>query len=278
MKVINTSDKTVKPPVLMLVYGEGGVGKTTFAATAPKPLIADCEGGTKYFGLRGLSVDVARITSWSDMREFHAYALEKKYQTIIIDPIGELMEKLKRHMIGLKDSKHVQRDGTPSMAGWGFMKNTFRDYIRLLRDSGLNVLLLAHVAEEKDEDRIVKRPMIETKINRDIVNMLDIVGYMTVIGSGDEAKRIIQVDAESDRYIAKDRTGMLGKIIEPDFSKIVAAIQGTESYSWAKPVAAAASADKIVRPTAPAPAEKPMATAAQSSLDKAREVAQGLKK
>ena len=46
LKIINTGDPSVKPPLVMLVYGEGGVGKSTFAATAPKPLMADCENGS----------------------------------------------------------------------------------------------------------------------------------------------------------------------------------------------------------------------------------------
>jgi replication-associated recombination protein RarA len=41
MKIINTGDPTIKPSVVMMIYGEGGVGKTTFASTAPSPIIAD---------------------------------------------------------------------------------------------------------------------------------------------------------------------------------------------------------------------------------------------
>ena len=72
-------------------YGEGGTGKTTFAATAPKPIIADCENGAKYFGLRGIKVDVAQIQGWSDMGEFLAIAQTDRYDTVIIDPIGSYL-------------------------------------------------------------------------------------------------------------------------------------------------------------------------------------------
>ena len=43
MKIYNTSSPQFKPSVVMMLYGEGGVGKTTFGASAPKPIIADCE-------------------------------------------------------------------------------------------------------------------------------------------------------------------------------------------------------------------------------------------
>jgi phage nucleotide-binding protein len=240
MKIINTGDPTIKPSVVMMIYGEGGVGKTTFASTAPSPIIADCENGAKYFGLRGIKVNVAQIEKWSDMREFLDYVKNEanKVETVVIDPLGELMEKLKKFMVATGDTKLVQKDGNPTMAGWGWLKKTFKDYLKVLRDSGKNVILIAHIEENKDEDRIVKRPKIETKISDDIVNMVDIVGYMTSIQSEGETKRIIIVDPGNDKFTAKDRTGQLGKVIEPDFSKIIGVCQGTASYSWSKKVEA----------------------------------------
>ncbi len=235
MKLYNTGDSQVKPSVVMMVYGEGGVGKTPFASTAPKPIIGDCENGAKYFGLRGIKVDVAQIEKWADMKEFLDLVRKGDYQTIVIDPIGELMDKLKRYMVAMNDSKLVQKDGSPTMAGWGWLKKTLRDYIKILRDTGLNVLLVAHLDEQKDEDRIIKRPKVETKLSDELVNMVDIVAYMTVVRHEGEDRRILIVDPGSDKYTAKDRTGQLGKIIEPDFTKIMNAVQGTETYSWSKP-------------------------------------------
>lgn len=239
MKIINTLESQVKPSVVMLVYGEGGVGKTTFASSAPKPILADCEGGTKYFGLRGIGIDVAVIESWNDMNfkdGFGTIIKGDKYETVVIDPIGDLMDKLKRYMNTLNDSKLVQKDGSPTMAGWGWLKKTLRDYIKVIRDCGKHVIIIAHLDEQKDEDRIVKRPKVETKLSDEIVNMVDVVGYMTVEQDQDGiSKRVIIVDPGNDRYTAKDRTGMLGKKIEPDFSKIVKACQGTETFVWSRP-------------------------------------------
>lgn len=253
MKIYNTSSPQFKPSVVMMLYGEGGVGKTTFGATAPKPIIADCENGAKYFGLRGISVDVAQIEKWADMREFLDYVKSDKVETVVVDPIGELMGKLKRHMLAMGDTKLVQKDGSPTMAGWGWLKKTMSDFIKVLRDTGKNVILIAHIEENKDEDRLVKRPKIETKIADDIVNMVDVVGYMTVVQEEGETKRIIIVDPGNDKYTAKDRTGQLGRVIEPDFSKIVKACQGTETFAWSKPAA------KPKAPEAPQQAVAPKA-------------------
>lgn len=287
MKIVNTADSLSKPPLVMVVYGEGGVGKSTFASTAPRPILADCEGGTKYFGLRGIKMDVAQIGNWSDMKEFLIMAkTSDKYDTVIIDPIGELMGKLKRYMGELKDAKLVQKDGSPTMAGWGWLKSTMRMYLQALRDAGKHVIIIAHVAEVKDEDKLIKRPMIETKLSEEIINMVDVVGYMTVVRTEEQGeKRVIIVDPGSDRYLAKDRTGQLGKFIPPDFALIVNACQGNEQYAWSSPEAKTKEAPKtapvaqtapVATPVAEAPASTPAAPAKEAQTVTDEETAKTL--
>lgn len=236
MQIISTGDPAIKPSVVMLIYGEGGVGKTTFSSTAPRPLLLDFENGSKYFGLRGIKMDVARIEEWGDMRnpELIKAIKSDKYSTIVIDPIGEAMEKLKKYMVALNDFKLVQKDGSPTMAGWGWLKKTMRDYIKWLRDLNKHIIIVAHIEEKQDEGRLVKRPKVETKLSDEIINMVDIVAYMTTQNVENEIKRLLLVDAESDRYTAKDRTGQLGNVIPPDFSAIIEASQGTKVYKWSK--------------------------------------------
>ena len=238
----------------MVVYGEGGVGKTTFAATAPRPIIADCENGSKYFGLRGIESDVALIEKWDDMQEFMEIALTDKYDTVVIDPIGELMEKLIAYMRNKADSKFVQRDGNPTMAGWGWLKSTMRNFLKTMRDSGKHIVIVAHVQEKDDEGRMIKRPMIATRLSEELVNLVDIVGYMTTANDNEtgETKRLIIVDPASDKYVAKDRTGRLGRYIEPNFTKIVDGVRGDAEYSWIDPVPILATKEQIAAATKPA--------------------------
>lgn len=268
MKIVKTTDPQAKPKIAMIVYGLGGVGKTTFSATAPKPLLLDCENGSKYFGLRGINLDVAQIRTWEDMNGIFDIAKSGDYETIIIDPIGELMEKLKRYMVA-KGGKNVQADGSPTMAGWGWLKDTMRSTIKILRDSGVNLLLVAHVDEKADEERLLKRPLLMTKLSDEIVNMVDVVGYMTVTQVEGEDKRIIIVDPNSDKYIAKDRTGQLGKIIPPDFSQIIEACQGTKTFAWSNKDAKVDIANSPIAPKAPKTKEKTVASKLKKAGKKA---------
>lgn len=236
MQIHNTGESQIKPSVTMLVYGQGGVGKTTFSSTAPNPIIADCENGSKYFGLRGIKVDVAQINTWEDIQEFYKFAKDSEYETIVVDPIGELMEKLKIHLVNSKEKKWVQYDGSLTMAGWGEMKERMRLFIKAIRDLNKHLIIVAHIEEKEDEGKIVKRPKIMTKMSEELIALVDVVGFMETVriqGDGGEMtdKRIIRVQP-SDKYESKDRTGQLGAIIEPDFQKIINACQGNEVYSW----------------------------------------------
>lgn len=259
MKIVKSTDPQSKPSIVMIVYGNGGVGKTTFSSTAPKPLLVDCENGSKYFGLRGIEMDVAKVNTWSDMEGLFDIAKSGEYETIILDPIGELMEKLKRFMISKGDKKLVMADGSPTIAGWGWLKDTMRSTIKILRDSNINLLIVAHVEEKQDEQTLVKRPLLMTKLSDEIINMVDIVGYMTVINDPENGeKRVIMVDPSSEKYIAKDRTGQLGKLIPPNFTDIIDACQGTKTFKWSNGNAknAKVSDEKSVDPSEEAPSKK----------------------
>lgn len=257
MQITKTTDPQAKPKIIMVCYGNGGVGKTTLGSTAPKPLLVDCENGAKYFGLRGINMDVAQIREWSDMKGLVEVAQSGDYETIVIDPVGELMEKLKRFMIQKADKKLVMLDGSPTMAGWGWLKDTMRTTLKVLRDSGCHILINAHVSEQDDEGKLLKRPMLMTKLSDEIINMVDIVGYMEVVNTEDGEKRVIRVDSASDKYLAKDRTGQLGKIIPPNFTEIIDACQGTKKFKWSNANALEATPEKVEEEvTAPKKAKK----------------------
>ena len=74
--------KKVSQAPLLVVYGEPGIGKTTFAVSSPNPFVIDFENGSKNF-------NVARVhpESLDDMHDIFDYLLNEKhdYQSIIVD-------------------------------------------------------------------------------------------------------------------------------------------------------------------------------------------------
>lgn len=221
MQVQNTTkDYPDVANMVMLVYGVGGIGKTTFASTFPKPLLLDFENGAKYFKQRGIDLDVVKVDTWftnDDKKELAK--LMENYDTLIFDPIGEMMEKIIKSD-NISGTKYRQSDGGLTIAGWGKVKDHARSILKWARDLDKNVVLVAHVDEKSDDETLVKRPLIATKISDEIIAMVDIVGYLDMVTSEGIEKRVIRVNPTDKKYIAKDRTGALPAFAKPDYGYI----------------------------------------------------------
>lgn len=75
-------------PPLLLVYGDPGIGKTTFAAQAPSPLFLLTEQG---LGKNKVpSLDVKDVPTMEQALDELAITAEKKYKTVVIDSLGGL--------------------------------------------------------------------------------------------------------------------------------------------------------------------------------------------
>ena len=207
MKIEQTGDIKPTESIVMVVYGKAGVGKTTFGASAPKPLLLDFENGSKYLGKRGINIPVSRFAKWltaEDKAELKKALPD--YDTIIIDPLGEVMEKIIESDT-IKGNKYRMSDGNPTIAGWGEIKKQMRSFIKWLRDAGKNVIIVSHTVEEKSEGGLVHRIQVATKIKDEIPNMVDIISYMSIQQKDEDLFRVLYTPAQSDKFDSKDRTG-----------------------------------------------------------------------
>lgn len=260
MTVEKTENIRAGDSIVMILYGRGGVGKTTFAATAPRPLLIDFENGTKYLGERGLKADVIRMAEWfthNDLLELKG--LLPNYDTIILDPIGEAMEKLIASH-SLDGKKFRQSDGSLSMAGWGEAKRLMKQLVKWLRDAGKNVILIAHVAEGKDGENTTYRIQIATKLSDELPTMVDIISYMGVRKDADGRKQcVLYTPAQGGNYDSKDRTGRLPEVVP------VSELHGWDDFKRAMGEAPKVRASEVSAP--PTPPSPPVAPAASSGED-----------
>jgi len=217
MLIENTAQIKAEDNLVMIVYGKGGVGKTTFAASAPKTLILDFENGTKYLGERGLKADVARFKTWfttDDKKDLQRVL--SNYQTVVIYPLGEAMEKLMDYETGgiVNNKQYWTGDGNLTMAGWGEAKKLMRKFIKYLRDTGKNVIIVSHVSEIQTEQGLEHRIQIATKLSNEIPNIVDIISYMGVQKKDDNIVRVLYTPAQGGSFDSKDRSGRLPMTVE----------------------------------------------------------------
>jgi len=206
---IKKTSQMEMPSLVLTIYGNGGVGKSTLAASAPSPVFIDAEEGTKAFGARGIDVAVANVKTWADVQEAWGLIRESDYETIVIDPIGVFLNLL---------IEQEKKGGNMSIQKWGFVKDKMRKFIWTAKDSGKHVIFVAHEKEQQDEQSILRRPDLAANLAQELVNMCDVVGHMRI---DDKGVRCLLVQPEN-KYVAKDRFDALDHIEKnPTVAKII---------------------------------------------------------
>lgn len=158
--------------LINLIYGQPGIGKSSLAFTAKKPLCFDFDNGAYRSQFRQ---DIVPITSWQQVVNFTADDL-KNYDTIIIDTLGRCLDYLTTDIVR-QDRKMARRDGNLTMQGWGALKMSFVRWMKNLRDMNKDIILIAHEKEIKDGDNMDVRPDIAGGSYNEIMKIVDFVGY-----------------------------------------------------------------------------------------------------
>lgn len=212
LKITKSTDTKQEPSIRMLVYGQPGVGKTTLAVSGKNAIIADAEGGTNMLGSRGIEVDIAQIHTWEDIEELYAMlSKDKKYDTVVVDPLGELLDKLIAY---LKKSGFSTASGGLSLPGWGAAKDKFRGMLRAFRDLGVDLVCVAHTTEKTDDDLVITRPKLMARLEEDVCAMMDVVGYMQTLQQEDGTIVHRTNFTPTQKFYAKDRSGKLPDYVD----------------------------------------------------------------
>lgn len=131
------------PPIKILIYGRSGVGKTTIAATFPKPtLLLD----VKEHGTGSISdvkeLDVLPVTEWSEIEEifWYLYSGKHKYKTVVIDTVTQMQDLA---VIYCKEQEGKKRDDATSKNMWGQAAALMKATLINFRDLPLDVIFLA---------------------------------------------------------------------------------------------------------------------------------------
>lgn len=138
-------------PHRLLVHGQEGVGKSTFAAGAPSPIFLGAEDGTAH-------LDVARFPSperWTDVLEAVRVLSndEHAYRTLVIDTVDWAEPMLWEHICARDNTKERPIHG---IEDYGFGKGyvaaldewrvLLASLERLRNNKGMHIILLAHSA------------------------------------------------------------------------------------------------------------------------------------
>jgi hypothetical protein len=133
-------NKDLKPPRIM-VYGVEGIGKTTFAAGAPKPIFILTEDG-----LGSIEVDHFPLMDNTDAildAISTLYNDAHDYETVVIDSLDWLDNIIQREIA----EKHSEKDlayGKGAVIAANLWKNILSGLNALRDDKGMAIVCLAH--------------------------------------------------------------------------------------------------------------------------------------
>jgi hypothetical protein len=126
---------------LAVLYGVPGIGKSTLAALAPKPLFLDLEGG-----LARIDCDkTPRINDYAELIDALKFAYKSDYTTIVLDTLDGVEELIRKHVCAAGGQKSIEafRYGK----GYTLMTEKFQELLNtfeLFKAINKNVLLIGH--------------------------------------------------------------------------------------------------------------------------------------
>lgn len=195
---ITKSDEIIEvKTICATIYSQPGLGKTSLAFTASRPLLLDFDKGAHRAVDRK---DVVQVTDWRDVSGITA-ADVADYDTIILDTVGKALDCLAQDI--LRTNSRLGNGGTLNQQGWGQLGRRFSDFLRMVRGFGKDVVLIAHMDEKSDGDQIKERLKISGG-SKDLVSTdSDMIARITI---QDKARALIFNPTEA--AFGKDPAGI----------------------------------------------------------------------
>lgn len=214
MPIIHKDDVAPERPVVIVIYGSPGSGKTSIATTAENPLIIDSDRGYDRAVQR---VDTLCANEWT---EVIANAAEfRNYKTIICDTAKAMLDDFLSEYVCRMDG----RLRTNTLKRFGRMGDEFKTFVATLRSNGSDIVFICHDKETAEGDVIKHSPDCTGQSKDLLLRIADQVGYVSVING----TRHISFEP-NDNFIGKNVAQIpiteIPEATTPEFSTFMADI------------------------------------------------------
>lgn len=190
MAIIKKSEVFPKRPVIIVIYGTPGVGKTSLFNTSKNPILLDCDRGAD----RAVNREDAIIASnWKEVLQDESEI--KNYSTLGIDTAKAVLDDFLMAHVVEQDYKLK----TNKLKAFGAIGDEFKLFINKRRSEGIDMVIIAHAKEDKDGDVIKYSPDVTGQSKDLLLRIADQVGFMTMVNN----KRTITFEP-TDRTVGKN--------------------------------------------------------------------------
>jgi len=174
LRIVKREDAVEVKNLVVTIYGQPGIGKSTLGFAIPSSLTLDFDGG----GYRAANrKDMVQIESWDEVARISEEDLAG-YSTVVIDTAGRALDFLTSDII--KKNAKMGRGGALTLQGYGALKAEFVGWLRNLRTMGKDVVLIAHSSEEKSGDDMLERLDVQGGSKGEIYKSADAMGRISI--------------------------------------------------------------------------------------------------
>jgi len=209
--------------ICCVIAGQSGCGKTFLASTLPAKdtLIISAENGLLSLRKTGMVFDSWQVKSFDDFIEA-IQAIDKgiPYKNIYIDSITEILDLRADE---LKD-KFQKKD---AFVMWDQYTRESIEVLKYLRDNPKhNIFLTCLTKQEKDGIVLVDAfDFAGQKLKDKFKSFFDLTLHLKEMKFENKTERVL-VTSSLTSSLAKDRSGLLDELEEPNLSKILTKILG----------------------------------------------------
>lgn len=201
MPIIKKNDITPERPVIIVLYGVPGSGKTSLATTAENPLVIDTDRGYDRAVQR---VDTLTAQKWTDITDEHATI--KDYKTIVVDTAKSVTDDYLAAYVCEQNYKLKSN----ALKRYGQIAEEFKQFVATLRSNGQDLIFICHDKETQEGDIIKHAPDCTGQSKDLLIRIADQVGYVSIINK----QRVVNFEP-MDNYVGKN-VAQLGNIVIPD--------------------------------------------------------------
>lgn len=188
----------------VLIAGFPGIGKTTLACSAPKPLVLDLDKGISRVNAK-FRQTTSEVQTYEELLDDLENTDLSEFETIVVDTGARLLGLMKDWAIR-KEPKNGQTDGNLTLKGYGVVGKEFMKFVNNIKYKyHKHCVVIFHCSEQKDNDITKLRISIEGQSKDNIWQPMDLGGFMEIIGKDHTIGF-----TNCERYFAKGSHGIKG--------------------------------------------------------------------
>ena len=172
MPIIKKNDIMPERPVIILLYGTPGTGKTSLAGTSKNPILIDTDRGADRACTR---IDTLMASKWIDI-ENEKEAI-KTYDTVILDTCKSCLDEYISDYVVAQNYKLKSN----TLKRFGEMAEKFKEFVNFLRQNQSDIIFICHDKEQAEGDIVKHSPECTGQSKDLLLRIADQVGYITMV-------------------------------------------------------------------------------------------------